>query len=122
MRKRIVLVDDEKDFCYFMQKTLEASGEFDVQTSSEGLEAIKMIKATQPDLVLLDVMMPGISGPDVAAELREYNITKNIPIVFVTAVVQERETADNANLIGGWHYLPKPVRTEDLVSLINRLA
>jgi two-component system, OmpR family, response regulator len=122
MRKRIVLVDDEKDFCYFMQKTLEASGEFDVLTSSEGKEAIRMIKTNQPDLVLLDVMMPGISGPDVAAELREYDVTKNIPIVFVTAVVQENETAENKNLIGGWHYLPKPVRTEELISLIKRLA
>ncbi|MCX5707973.1 MAG: response regulator [Candidatus Omnitrophica bacterium] len=122
MKKRIILVDDEKDFCYFMQKTLEASGDFDVQTSSEGLEAIKMIKANLPDLVLLDVMMPGISGPDVAAELREYNVTKNIPIVFVTAVVQDKDIADKENFIGGWHYLPKPVRTEELISLINRLA
>jgi CheY-like chemotaxis protein len=122
MRKRIVLVDDEKDFCYFMQKTLEASGEFDVQTSSEGQEAIKMIKANRPDLILLDVMMPGISGPDVAAELREYKMTKDIPIVFVTAVVQQKEIIDNGNCIGGWHYLPKPVRTEELITLINRLA
>jgi CheY-like chemotaxis protein len=122
MRKRIVLVDDEKDFCYFMQKTLEASGDFDVQTSHEGTEAIKMIKANRPDLVLLDVMMPGISGPDVAAELREYNITKDIPIVFVTAVVQEREIHENEYVIGGWHYLSKPVKTQELITLINRLA
>jgi CheY-like chemotaxis protein len=122
MRKRIVLVDDEKDFCYFMQKTLEASGDFDVQTSNEGMEAIKLIKANRPDLVLLDVMMPGISGPDVAAELREYNITKNIPIVFVTAVVKEQEIPENENTIGGWHYLSKPVKTQDLITLINRLA
>jgi CheY-like chemotaxis protein len=122
MRKRIVLVDDEKDFCFFMQKTLEANGDFEVQTSSEGIEAIKIIKANQPDLVLLDVMMPGISGADVAAELREYNSTKNIPIVFVTAVVQDKDISDKENLIGGWHYLPKPVRTEDLIRLINRLA
>jgi CheY-like chemotaxis protein len=105
-----------------MQKTLEANGDFDVQTSNEGVEAIKIIKANQPDLVLLDVMMPGISGPDVAAELREYNATKNIPIVFVTAVVQDKDINEKENFIGGWHYLPKPVRTEDLIRLINRLA
>lgn len=122
MKKRIVLVDDEKDFCYFMQKTLEANGDFDVQTSSEGSEAIKMIKTNRPDLVLLDVMMPGLSGPDVAAELREFNVTKDIPIVFVTAVVQDKDVSEKENLIGGWHYLPKPVRTEDLIRLINRLA
>ena len=122
MKTKVLIVDDEKDFCYFIRKTLEASGDFDVITSSDGKEAFGLIRNHKPDLVLLDVMMPGFSGPDIAAEMKEYEKTKNIPIVFVTAVVRAGEVFENNNMIGGWHYLAKPVKTPQLVEMINQLT
>lgn len=122
MKKRIMIVDDEKDFCYFIQKNLEEMGEFDVTVCYAGEEGIRLAKELHPDLLILDIMMPGISGPDIAADLKEDNSTKNIPIIFLTAIIQEQEVRQNRNVICGWHYLAKPIKMMELVSLINKLT
>ena len=122
MKKTVMLIDDEEDFCFFLKQNLEATGEFDVVTSSNGTEGACQVKSIHPDVVLLDVMMPGISGADVAAQLKEDTRTRNIPLVFLTAIVAEQETQAKHNQIGGWMYVSKPVKVAELVGLIKQLT
>jgi|WetSurMetagenome_2_1015567.scaffolds.fasta_scaffold218238_2 CheY-like chemotaxis protein len=122
MKKVIMLIDDEVDFCYFLQKNLEATGEFEVLTSNSGPDGLKKIKQRRPDLILLDVMMPKVSGSDVAAELRNDGSTRDIPVIFLTAIVQEQEIKPQQNTIGGWHYMAKPVKLNELISTIKELT
>jgi CheY-like chemotaxis protein len=122
MKKKVMLIDDEEDFCFFLQKNLDATGDFEVTVSNTGEEGLRKIKAIHPDLILLDIMMPGLSGSDVAAALRDDESTRNIPVVFLTAIVQEQETRQNRNFIGNWHYVAKPVKLNELIGLIKDLT
>lgn len=121
MKKTVLLIDDEADFCYFLQKNLEASQEFKVFTANQGEEGLRVAKTCDPDIILLDVLMPGMSGSEVAEKLKAEESTRNIPVVFLTAIVQEQETRQE-NTIGGWHYVSKPVKIAELVKLINELV
>ncbi len=122
MKKRILIIDDEIDFCYFLGKNLEDTNEFEVEISYSGEDGLKKIKLRRPDLILLDVMMPGVSGSDVAAELKNNEATRDIPVVFLTAIVQEQEVQKSQNLIGGWYYIAKPVKMDVLLKLIKELV
>jgi DNA-binding response OmpR family regulator len=119
MKKEILVIDDEKDFCYFLKKALEATEEFKVTVSYDGEDGIKKAKELAPDLVLLDVMMPKMGGYEVAEELKKSEETKNIPLVFLTAVVTEREARDEGYLLGGRCFIAKPVKIHELVNKIN---
>jgi len=121
MMKRILVVDDEKDFCFFLKKNLEAAGSFDVTVCHEGLAALQLAETVRPDLILLDILMPGMDGPEVARRLKENPMTQRIPVVFLTAVVKEEEAKDGES-IGGWRYIAKPVKVKELVDLINTLT
>lgn len=112
--KKILIVDDEKDFCYFMKKDLEMTGNFKVSICSDGTKSIKMARTLHPDLILLDVMMPRISGPAVAGELKSNKDTKDIPIVYLTAFTTKKEK--------DLFLLSKPVNVDDLIDTINRLT
>jgi DNA-binding response OmpR family regulator len=119
MIKRILLIDDEKDFCSFTKNNLEATGNFVVTICFDSSDAVDLAKRLSPDLILLDVLMPGISGPDIAAALREDIATKNIPVVFLTAIITDRETK-GGNVISGWPFVPKPVKINELIAVINK--
>ena len=120
--KKIMMVDDDKDLCFFLKKNLEKDKEMQVSVCSESRDAVKMIKEVRPDVVLLDIMMPGKSGIDIASELRNGKDTKNIPIVFLTAIIKEEEIEKHKNLIGEGYYISKPVEVEDLIKAINKVT
>jgi len=113
------LIDDEKDFCFFTKSNLEATGNFVVTICFDSGEAVDLAKRLKPDLILLDVLMPGVSGPDIAAALREGPDTKNIPVVFLTAIITDRETKEG-NVISGWPFVAKPVKINELIAVINK--
>lgn len=119
MAKRILLIDDEKDFCFFTKSNLEATGNFTVTICFDSNEAVDLAKRLKPDLILLDVLMPGVSGPDIAALLKDDAETKNIPIIFLTAIITDKETEDG-NLISGWPFVSKPVKINELITVINK--
>lgn len=119
-KKKILLIDDEKDFCFFTEKNLALSGEFEVMTATRGREGIDLARAEKPDLILLDINMPQISGPEVAEVLLNDNKTKDIPVIFLTAVVTKEEMGiKTIKKIGGRSFIAKPVDTEKLVSCIR---
>ncbi|OQX87156.1 MAG: hypothetical protein B6D55_04195 [Candidatus Omnitrophica bacterium 4484_70.2] len=67
--RKILLVDDEENFCYFVKRNLELTGEFKVFTANNGEEGLEIARKERPDLILLDIFMPGMSGSEVAAKL-----------------------------------------------------
>ena len=119
--KKILIIDDEEDFCFFLKQNLEATGSFEVFTSSSGEQGLELARKFTHDLILLDIMMPGMDGPDVAAELKGDRRTENIPAIFLTAIVKEMEIKSSEGFIAGWHYIAKPVEIAKLLALINNL-
>ena len=119
MVKRILIIDDEKDFCFFTKSNLEATGNFTVTICFESSEAVELAKKLKPDLILLDVLMPGINGPEIAAQLKDDAETKNVPVIFLTAIITDKETEDG-NVISGWPFVAKPVKINELITVINK--
>jgi PAS domain S-box-containing protein len=115
-RKTILIADDEPSMCLLLRQELEAAG-FDVREAHDGAEALAAIRAERPNLVILDVLMPGLSGFDVAAVLRSDPRTYDIPIVILS-VIQDRAQGMR---LGVDHYFTKPVDTAVLVREVGLL-
>ena len=122
MKKKILLIDDEVALTRMMKLKLERTGRFEVYTENSGPKAIAAVQKFQPDLIFLDIMMPEMSGDDVAQELRKDEQLALIPIVFLTAIVSKKETDQLGSVIGGNRFLAKPVKTEELVEVIDELV
>lgn len=88
---RILYVEDEPDIQAIAKLALETVGGFVLQLCSSGAEALDKARAFDPQLILMDVMMPGMDGPTVLRELRKLDGLSNIPAVFMTAKVQAQE-------------------------------
>jgi two-component system, OmpR family, response regulator len=120
VKKKILVVDDEASMTRMLRRNLEGTGKYEVRTENSGEAAVAAARMFHPDFILLDVMMPGVDGGEVAARLKEDKALANIPVVFLTAIVKQEETAPTGSNIGGCEYLAKPVKTEDLVACIER--
>jgi len=117
--KKILVIDDEEDFCRSLKKALERKKTFRVLTATRGIEGIRLAKTVKPDVILLDIMMPDMSGTSVAEELRDNPVACDIPIIFVTAIVSKDEIKESGGVSGGHCFIAKPVILEDLIQKIN---
>ena len=81
-KKRILMIDDEENFCEVIKKRLERSGEFQVAVATNAKDGIGLAKKIRPDLILLDLIMPNTVGGDVAYEIKNDESIKNTPIIF----------------------------------------
>ena len=120
--KTIVIIDDEKDFCFFVQRNLEARTDYTIVECHDSGRAVKTVEDEQPVLVLLDIIMPGKSGAEIAEELKQNPKTSKIPVVFLTAVVNEDETTARKDVIGGHYFIAKPVKIEKLIEMIDSIV
>lgn len=116
IKTKILLVDDEKDIVEFIQYNLEQEG-FQVITAFNGKEAIKLIEE-KPDLIVLDVMMPGLDGYEVCVKIRSKEKYKNTPILFLTAKSSEQDEIHGLDL-GADDYISKPVSVKKLIARIK---
>ena len=116
--KRILYVEDEPDIRAVAQIALESVGGFVLKVCSTGDEAIEHAVAFEPDLVLLDVMMPGIDGPSTLAKLREIPALAETPAIFMTAKVQPQEIRHFKSL-GAIDVIAKPFDPMTLSSHIE---
>ena len=105
--KSIMMVEDEPDIQTVAKLALETVGGFQVDICSSGQEAIDKGPSIAPDLILLDVMMPGIDGPTTLQELRKLPELSDTPIIFMTAKVQPQEVASYKEM-GAIDVIPKP--------------
>lgn len=104
---RILYVEDEPDIQMVARLALETLGGFTLEICSSGKEALEKINAFQPQLMLLDVMMPGMDGPTTLGELRKLAPFASTPAIFMTAKVQPSEVA-GYKAIGAVDVIPKP--------------
>jgi DNA-binding response OmpR family regulator len=115
----ILMIDDEESFSFFVKLNLETDPRFRVTTVTRGDEGLKVAKAGKPDLILLDIMMPGMFGTEVAQKLLDDPRTKNIPIIFLTAALKKEEADKMEGMIGGREFIAKPVTKEELIGRIE---
>jgi two-component system, OmpR family, alkaline phosphatase synthesis response regulator PhoP len=117
--KKILIADDEPDILEILQYNLQAEG-FAVITAKNGNEAIDMAKRNLPDLIILDVMMPGKTGIEVCNILRSQAAFKNTLIIFLTAMSDEGTEIKGLET-GGDDYIAKPISPKVLVSKVNAM-
>lgn len=111
--RRILVVDDDADIRRIAALALERIGGFDVTLAADGVEAVESATRQPPDLVLLDVSMPGMDGPSTLATLRASEATARIPVIFFTATSNDGEVARLVAL-GAAGVVPKPFEVADL--------
>ena len=116
---RVLVIDDEAPIRLLCRVNLEAEG-IEVLEAADGRSGLDLARAEHPDVVLLDVMMPGLDGWRVAEELLEDDETRGIPIIFLTARAEFRDRARGLD-IGGVDYVTKPFNPLELAPLVRDL-
>ena len=116
---RVLVVDDEAPIRLLCRVNLEAE-QMDVLEAADGLSGLEAARRERPDVILLDVMMPGLDGWRVAEELLEDDRTRAIPIIFLTARAEFRDRARGLD-IGGVDYVTKPFNPLELAPLVRDL-
>ena len=117
---RILIIDDDMSLTAVMKINLEATKRYEVRVVNQALEALPEARDFQPDLILLDVVMPDIDGGDVSSLLKADASLADVPIVMVTALVSNDETGQDASVYqGGLIMVPKPIRFDKLLEVIE---
>jgi len=117
--KKILLINDEKDFIETVSFALSADG-FDVSTAQDGPSGIGQARSYRPDLIILDLMMPGIDGYEVAGRLKSDKATSDIPIIVLTATVT-KELGQKIREIKAVDCMIKPCDLEDLLKKVKSI-
>jgi len=117
MMSDILVVDDDRDVAQSIELALRRRG-FRVTLAYSGVEALKLLRRYKPKLVILDVLMPGMSGLEVCRRLRADTNTEDLPIIFLTARGQERDRIEGLR-VGADDYVAKPFNLEELVLRIK---
>lgn len=123
-KKKLLLVDDDPDFVEITKSVLEGKG-FEVAVAYDGKEGLEQVGKFNPDLIVLDVMMPVMNGSEACKKLKADPATKGIPVILLTAVgdLVTKTTYTHRHVIesNADDYIPKPVRMEALFESIQRL-
>jgi diguanylate cyclase (GGDEF)-like protein len=115
-KKKIYVVDDEQDIVFLLNKRLTVAG-YDVESAHDGRGLLGKIKAAHPDLIILDVMLPGLDGFEIKKQLNEDMDTAHIPVIFLTAKQSVPDKLEGVHL-GGEDYITKPFEHEELLARI----
>ncbi len=115
--KKVMIVDDTPANIDLLYQTLEPEG-YKISVAGTGEETLKLVPKIKPDLILLDVMLPGIDGFETCQKLKETPETANIPIIFITAKAESEDIVKGFNL-GGADYLTKPFNQEEVCARIK---
>ncbi|HXF45724.1 MAG TPA: response regulator [Burkholderiaceae bacterium] len=118
-KRKVLIADDEPNIVTALEFLLKRAG-YEVRSATNGEEALALVESYQPDLVLIDIMMPGKSGYEVCQRMRERPEWRHIKIVMVTAKGREAEVSKGLSL-GADLYVTKPFSTQDLIAAIDRL-
>lgn len=115
----IVVVEDDPDLLEVLKESLAREG-YQVKTANNGIDGLKLIKDTAPDLVCLDVMMPGMDGIEVCRELRADKSLRGLPIMMLTAKGDESDVVLGLG-VGADDYITKPARPKELIARVRAL-
>ena len=120
IKKKILIIDDEEDFTKFIKLNLEQTGEYEVRTENKGELGVAAAREFKPNLIFLDVMMPGVDGGEVCYQLKNSRDTENIPVIFLTAAVKKEEVDGYTGIMGGNLFIAKPADIKQLISFIEK--
>ena len=117
--KKILIVEDDPSFSRAINHIIEKEG-YDVITASNGMAGLRMAKEESPDLMILDVMLPGLDGFEICSQLRQNPETENLPIIMLSAKGQEIDKTTGLK-VGANEYLTKPVDRALLLEKVSSL-
>ena len=120
-KKKIMVVDDEENLLELVKAVLEQEG-FEVITASNGPECLEKLKKVKPDLILLDVMMPGMSGREVLEKIRENSKTRNLKVAFLTVVRYSEMGKKDLEKLHVLDYITKPFDNKELVRRVKKMT
>ncbi len=118
-KKRILVVDDQARNTRLMKLYLERTNDYVVREENDAMAALSAAEQFQPHLILLDVMMPGMDGGELAACFQANPKMKAVPIVFLTAAVTKGEVKAGGGQVGGQSFLAKPVVLTEVVACLK---
>ncbi len=120
-KKRILVIDDDKPLTSMVKMNLEGTGDYDVCVENRSSRALRVAQDFEPDLILLDYIMPGLDGGDVSCRFHEDPKLSKVPLVMVTALVSNCEMGDDGtSQLGGHTMLAKPIRFHALLACIEK--
>lgn len=119
-KKRVLIIDDEASFTRLLKLNLHHTGRFTAESVNDPNRAVAVAREFQPDVILLDVMMPGADGGEVASRIQDCANLKQTPIIFLTAAVKASEITSHDGAIGGLPFIAKPIDFPGLVQSINK--
>jgi len=119
-KKKVLLIDDEENFCFLVKQNLSETGEFEVEYANDPDVGIRLSKKLVPDVILLDITMPKKDGLTVLETIKQDKKTISVPIIMLTAVLDDQTKLKAAYLYGD-DYLTKPISFEVLRSKINEV-
>ena len=111
--KKVLIIDDNKSITDMLQVFL--SSQFEVVVENDGLKALSTVREFTPNLILLDLMLPGISGHEIASAIGEDTSLKDTPIVFITGELKSKEETE----IDGHPFIAKPINFNSLIDTIK---
>lgn len=115
--KKILAVDDENDVLLIIKTALISEG-FEVKTASGGADALSIAADFVPDLMILDMMMPEMTGFEVLKQMREQSALKQVPVIMLTGVADKEKIREAIN-VGVSYYIVKPFEFHDLISKVK---
>ena len=118
-KKRILIVDDEAPYTRLLKLSLMQTARYEVEVENNSAAALALAEQFLPDLILLDVMMPGTDGGELAARLKANARLAQVPVVFLTAAVKREELRSREGIIGGLPFLAKPVELAEVMKCID---
>jgi CheY-like chemotaxis protein len=119
MKKKVLVVDDEPGIAEMIELELKFYG-YEVITASSGKEGLEICKRLKPDAVIMDIMMPGMSGNQAAEEIKSDPSTSHIPIIFLTGMIRIKEVRKN-HVVGDQYILAKPFKSYQLLSILRKV-
>jgi CheY-like chemotaxis protein len=119
-KKRILVVDDQPQNTRLLKLYLEGTNDYVVREENDARVALSAAEDFKPDLILLDVMMPGVDGGELAARFQSSARLKTVPTVFVTSAVTREEVKAGGGLVGGVPFLAKPVVLEEVAACLKQ--
>ena len=119
-KKRILVVDDNASDTQLLKRYLEETNEFVVREENDPKAALSAAEEFQPQLVLLDVLMPEMDGGELAAAFKASPKLRAVPIVFLTSKLTKEEVANCGGSIGGYPFLAKPIVLPEVAECLNR--
>jgi|SRR5579859_5992967 len=119
-KTKVLIIDDDMAASRLLAMGLEKTGSFQATVENEATRALRIAREFRPDVILLDVCMPGADGGDVAFQIHSDAGFKSTPIIFLTSLVSGKDASSKTVLRGGYEFLPKPASITKVIECINR--